>query len=248
MNTRRVSQKDALCVIFESMITTCYTASRITKIAWRSIFPIGMALAMAFALGGCNTNKEAETSPTESVAADPYEKARAGEETSAGIAPPKFTDTSSVSDPMAKDSIKVHIAFQLAANELSSAYINKDAKTYAKYTLPAIVKANGGIESYENKLGMVFNDPGTPSYFKLLSGPLQRTKAKLDDQGYLQGWYCLLPVRMFRTEAGKTLQDVKWMGGQTLDEGKTIYFIDITNLPPQKIAQIMPDLQVVLVK
>jgi len=230
------------------MITTCFTASRITKIAWRSIFPIGMALAMAVALGGCNTNKEAETSPTESVAADPYEKARAGEETSAGIAPPKFTDTSSVSDPMAKDSIKVHIAFQLAANELSSAYINKDAKTYAKYTLPAIVKANGGIESYENKLGMVFNDPGTPSYFKLLSGPLQRTKAKLDDQGYLQGWYCLLPVRMFRTEAGKTLQDVKWMGGQTLDEGKTIYFIDITNLPPQKIAQIMPDLQVVLVK
>jgi len=53
---------------------------------------------------------------------------------------------------------------------------------------------------------------------------------------------------MFRTEAGKTLQDVKWMGGQTLDEGKTIYFIDITNLPPEKIAQIMPDLQVVLVK
>ena len=68
------------------------------------------------------------------------------------------------------------------------------------------------------------------------------------DQGYLQGWYCLLPVRMFRTEAGKTMQDIKWMGGQSLDEGKTIHFIDITNLPPEKIAQIMPDLQVVLVK
>jgi hypothetical protein len=51
---------------------------------------------------------------------------------------------------------------------------------------------------------------------------------------------------MFRTEAGKTLQDIKWMGGQSLDEGKTIYFIDITNMPPEKIMQIMPDLRIVL--
>ena len=179
-----------------------------------------MALAMAFALGGCNTNKEAETSPTESVAADPYEKARAGEETSAGIAPPKFTDTSGVSDPMAKDSIKVHIAFQLAANELSSAYINKDAKTYAKYTLPAIVKANGGIESYENKLGMIFNDPGTPSYFKLLSGPLQRTKAKLDDQGYLQGVVLLAASENVPHRSGKNLARCKMDGRTNLGRGQ----------------------------
>ena len=230
------------------MKTTCFTASRVTNTIWKAPVLGLSALLLAFTMGGCNSNKDTETHPTDAVATDPYEKARPGEETSAGIAPPKLADTLGVTDPMAKDSIKVHIAFQLAANELSNAYINKDAKTYAKYTLPAIVKANGGMEAYENKLGMVFSDPETPAYFKLLSGPLQRTKAKLDDQGYLQGWYCLLPVRMFRTEAGKTLQDVKWMGGQTLDEGKTIYFIDITNLPPEKIAQIMPDLQVVLVK
>jgi hypothetical protein len=44
------------------------------------------------------------------------------------------------------------------------------------------------------------------------------------------------------------MEDIKWMGGQTLDEGKTVYFIDITNVPPENIMQIMPDLKVVLIK
>lgn len=207
-----------------------------------------MGVLVCFNLISCNQNEESATEPTATPASNPYENAKPGAETAAGIAPPKLSDTANIKDPLAKDSLRMHVAFQLAANELSGAYINKDAATYAKYTMPSIIKANGGETTYKQKLDMVFKDPGTPSYFKVLSGPLQRTKAKLDDQGYLQGWYCLLPVRMYRTEAGKTLQDIKWMGGQSLDEGKTIYFIDITNLPPEKIAQIMPDLQVVLVK
>lgn len=205
-------------------------------------------LVICIALLGCNQKESEQPQTTDSMVTDPYKNASPGTETAAGIAPPNIEDTASLNDPMAKDSLKMHVAFQLAANELSGAYLNKDAGTYAKYTLPSIIKANGGDVAYRQKLAMVFQDPGTPSYFKVLSGPLQRTKAKLDDQGYLQGWYCLLPVRMFRTEAGKTMQDIKWMGGQSLDEGKTIHFIDITNLPPEKIAQIMPDLQVVLVK
>lgn len=207
-----------------------------------------VGLVMGFALLGCNQKESEQPHTTDSMVTDPYKNASPGTETVAGIAPPNIEDTASLNDPMAKDSLKMHVAFQLAANELSGAYLNKDAATYAKYTLPSIIKANGGDVAYRQKLAMVFQDPHTPSYFKVLSGPLQRTKAKLDDQGYLQGWYCLLPVRMFRTEAGKTMQDIKWMGGQSLDEGKTIHFIDITNLPPEKIAQIMPDLQVVLVK
>jgi hypothetical protein len=210
---------------------------------------VAMFATSLFAMMGCTSNEEAQTQGnTQAIESNPYENAKPGQETSAGIAPPVLADTASIKDPMGKDSLKMHVAFQLAANELSGAYINKDAATYTKYPLPSIIKANGGEAAYQQKLDMVFKDPATPSYFKVLSGPLQRTKAKLDDQGYLQGWYCLLPVRMFRTEAGKTLQDVKWMGGQSLDEGKTIHFIDITNLPPEKIAQIMPDLQVVLVK
>ncbi len=209
-----------------------------------------VGFVVGYALTGCNQTEKEREQPqlAETPNSDPYKNANPGTETSAGIAPPKIEDTASIKDPMAKDSLKMHVAFQLAANELSGAYMNKDAAVYAKYTLPAIIKANGGDVAYLQKLNMVFKDPGTPTYFKVLSGPLQRTKAKLDDQGYLQGWYCLLPVRMFRTEAGKTMQDIKWMGGQSLDEGKTIHFIDITNLPPEKIAQIMPDLQVVLVK
>jgi hypothetical protein len=229
------------------MMTNRFRESNRTSIV-KGTLPVAAICCLWVFVSGCNSTTDTELSDSAVVATNPYEKAKPGEETVAGIAPPKISDTLGLSDPMAKDSIKMHIAFQLAANELSNAYINKDAKIYAKYSLPAIIKANGGIAMYENKLNQVFKDPATPSYFKVLSGPLQRTKAKLDDQGYLQGWYCLLPVRMFRTEAGKTLQDVKWMGGQSLDEGKTIYFIDITNLPPEKIAQIMPDLQVVLVK
>lgn len=215
-------------------------------------YPLQIALAtllICSTLICCNPNstKDSDSLPTsQSTAA--YEKAKAGSETSVGIAPPKFSDTINITDPLAKDSIKMQIAFQLAANELSAAYINKNAKTYARFTLPTIVTASGGASAYLQKLQGVFNNPNTPVYSKILSGPIQKTKPRLDDQGYLQGWYCLMPVRMFRKEATKTIQDIKWMGGQSLDEGKTIYFIDITNMPPEKIMQIMPDLRVALIQ
>jgi hypothetical protein len=210
----------------------------------RSLKNIATVTALTATLFSCNPTSE--TNHSDSSTTNPYTNAAPGSETPAGIAPPKYSDTMGITDPMAKDSIKLTIAFQMAANDLGMAYINKDPNTYAKYTLPAIEKAAGGKSAYLQKLQSVFKDPNNPTYTKILSGPIQRTRARLDDQGYLQGWYCLMPVRIFRTEAGKTLQDIKWMGGQSLDEGKTIYFIDITNMPPEKIMQIMPDLRIVL--
>lgn len=197
---------------------------------------------------GCGQESNDSNKDSANVSTDPYLNAAPGSETPAGIAPLKYTDTLKFSDPLAKDSVKLSIAFQRAANELGAAYLNKDANGYAKFCLPAIEKMAGGPAAYRAKLQSIFQDKKATQYFKILSGPIQRIKASLDDQGYLQGWYCLMPVKMFRRESGKVMEDIKWMGGQTLDEGKTVYFIDITNVPPESIMQIMPDLRVVLVK
>lgn len=199
-------------------------------------------------ISGCGQESKNDPSDSTIISSDPYLHATPGSETPAGIAPPKYTDTLKFTDPLAKDSVKLSIAFQRAANELGIAYLNKDVNGYAKFCLPAIEKMAGGPAGYRAKLQSIFQDKTATQYFKILSGPIQRTRASLDDQGYLQGWYCLMPVKMFRREAGKVMEDIKWMGGQTLDEGKTIYFIDITNVPPESIMQIMPDLKVVLVK
>ena len=197
---------------------------------------------------GCGQESDHAQNDTSNAITDPYANVAPGSETPVGIAPPHLADTANFTDPLAKDSLKLSIAFQKAANELGTAYLKKDVNGYAKFCLPAIEKMAGGPAAYRAKLQSIFQDKNATQYFKILSGPIQRTKASLDDQGYLQGWYCLMPVKMFRREAGKVLEDIKWMGGQSLDEGKTIYFIDITNVPPENIMQIMPDLKVVLVK
>ena len=216
----------------------------------KTLSALGLALLCILGLGmfGCGQESNDDHSDSANSNTDPYANAAAGSETPAGIAPPKYTDTLKFSDPLAKDSVKLSIAFQRAANELGAAYLNKDVNGYAKFCLPAIEKMAGGPAGYRAKLQSIFQDKKATQYFKILSGPIQRTKASLDDQGYLQGWYCLMPVKMFRREAGKVMEDIKWMGGQTLDEGTTVYFIDITNVPPENIMQIMPDLKVVLVK
>ncbi len=169
-----------------------------------------------------------------------------GTETPDGIAPIHYADTMG-KDLYGKDSVKMSILFQLAANDLGKSYLNKDAKTYAKFTLPSIVKANGGRTNYIQKLQSEFSsDP--ERIVKILSGPIHRTKALLDEKGFGNGWYCLMPVNIFRKEGTNIKQEMGWMGGQSLDEGKTIYFIDISNMPKEKIMQIMPDLRCVLVQ
>lgn len=216
-------------------------ASRIAN--WVSPpFILAMFILCLFYLISCGNDPKKNDEPLEA-----FENIKPGTETPKGIAPIKLSDTTG-KDMLGIDSVKITIAFQLAANELSMAYVNKDANTYAKYTPESIIKRKGGKLSYVQSLNNYFQSGDMP-YFKILSGPIQRTLPKLDDQGYGNGWYCLMPVKMYRkSQSGEVLQDLKWMGGQTLDEGKNIYFIDITNMTPEKINQIMPDLRVVLVK
>jgi hypothetical protein len=221
---------------------------RIISIAMKKPFQLVICALLCIGLFSCGQESKDSTTDTTQATKDPYANAAPGSETPVGIAPPNLEDTSKISDPLAKDSLKLTVAFQKAANELGAAYLRKDVNGYAKFCLPAIEKMAGGPAAYRSKLQTIFQDKNATQYFKILSGPIQRTKASLDDQGYLQGWYCLMPVKMFRRESGKVLEDIKWMGGQSLDEGKTIYFIDITNVPPENIMQIMPDLKVVLMK
>ena len=160
--------------------------------------------------------------------------------TADSITPPQMRDTAKLNEYQ-RDSLRMSIAFQRAANELSIAYRDKDIPTYTKYTHPEIVKLNGGAAKYMVKLEGMFAKEHI-KYERIVSGPVRRTAASVDDQGYSQGWYCLIPVHRFRAKNGKHVMELQWLGGQTLDFGKHIYFIDVTSAPREKIIQIMPDI------
>ncbi|PHX92003.1 MAG: hypothetical protein CK532_05380 [Flavobacteriales bacterium] len=199
-------------------------------------------MGLCFCIISCSNN----TSENKAPEIDLANLGLPGTETPDGIAPIHYTDTVG-KDLYGKDSVKMSVLFQLAANDLGKSYLNKNAETYSKYTLPAIVKANGGLPSYIQKLQLKFSSE-QESIVKILSGPIHRIQPLLDEKGFGNGWYCLMPVKIFRKESTEIKQEMGWMGGQTLDEGKTIYFIDISNMPKEKIMQIMPDLRCVLVK
>ena len=156
------------------------------------------------------------------------------------VVPVSTTDTAGL-DLVQIDSLKMLSAFQRAANRYSQAFLAKNADVCAEYALPAMVKANGGLDKYKQKLQRFFTaDPVVPD--RVVAGPVERIGPKLDKEGYGHGWYCIMPVRRYITVNGKQMLDVQHMAGQTLDEGKNIYFIDITGMPWEKIKQVMPDL------
>jgi hypothetical protein len=160
------------------------------------------------------------------------------------LVPTSVKDTLNL-DEYGKDSLKLSAAFQLAANELSQAYLKKDVFLYCKYTPPNIVEANGGPAKYRARVKEIFATDHV-LFDRIVSGPVKRVQAAVDDEGYGHGWYCLMPVRRFRTINGKPGMELQWLGGQTLDMGKTIYFLDITGKTRQQIEQVMPDLRFVL--
>lgn len=186
---------------------------------------------------GCKQNNPPKTnSLTNSIINDPM--------LADSITPVMPKDTANL-DEYSKDSLKLSFAFQRAANKLTSSFQNKDVATYATFTPPSIIKMYGGIEQYRHRVKEVFNADKTV-FSRIVTGPVKRVKAALDDQQYGHGWYCLMPVRRFRKENGKEIMEIQWLGGQSLDMGKTIYFLDITGKSREQILQIMPDLHFVL--
>ena len=154
------------------------------------------------------------------------------------IIPPSLKDTLGL-DEYGKDSLKMCVAFQLAANKLSRAYMEKDVLTYSSFTPPEILKMYGGPEKYRSRVKELLSQDHV-EFDHIISGPVKRVQAAVDNDGFAHGWYCLMPVRNYIKKDGK--MEMQWLGGQTLDGGKTIYFLDITGKPKEQILQIMPDL------
>lgn len=156
------------------------------------------------------------------------------------VVPVSLADTAGM-ELIEIDSVKMLAAFQRAANRYSQAFLDKNAEVCAEYALPSMIKANGGIETYKNRLNAYFaRDPMVPD--RVIAGPVERIGPKLDLEGYGHGWYCIMPVRRYFTINGKQTLDIQHMAGQSLDEGNHIYFIDITGMPWEKIEQVMPDI------
>lgn len=146
-----------------------------------------------------------------------------------------------------KDSLVFSARFQEEANRLSRAEKNKDYKTIVAYVPPEVIKFYGTKENLVERLRKIDAENRVPKYEKVISGPVKKIAASKDDQGYASFWYCLMPVRSFYTDAsGKHAVDLRWLGGEIDVEGKTVYFLDITDKSREKIMQVMPGLTVVL--
>jgi hypothetical protein len=178
-----------------------------------------------------NKNQAASTTKIDPLLAD-------------SIIPASLKDTANL-DEYGKDSLQVSIGFQRSANAMSLSYKNGDLPGYIHYLHPSVIKIYGGVDATLAK--MKKRDAQSPMKFtRIITGPPKKIAAALDQDGYAHGWYCLMPVRSFRDENGKEVMDIRWLGGQTLDRGKTCHFIDITNVPNNDIYRLLPDMRFVI--
>jgi len=182
---------------------------------------------------GCNnsTTENKDDSPVV-VQSDPL--------ISDSITPISLADTLG-KDELGKDSIKFANLFQREANRLMRAEKDKDYNSIASFVPPEIIsKTYKGKDNYIARLKQ--KDANAILYDRIICGPARRIAPAVDDQGYSTGWYCLMPVRSFRTIGGKKGYDERWLGGQASIDGKQVYFLDVTGLPREIVIQVMPDL------
>ena len=163
--------------------------------------------------------------------------------TADSITPSDIKDTAKLSE-YGKDSLRMGIAFQRAANDMCRSIKTHDALGYLRFTPPNIIRVFGGKEKFLASLKKNFESE-TRYAERVVAGPVKRVAAAIDDEGYSHGWYCLMPVRQFLVDGGNKVMDMQWFGGQTLD-GIHFYFINVTDVSKEHIAQLMPDLRYVL--
>lgn len=156
--------------------------------------------------------------------------------------PYKIPDTTHFSAEK-KDSLKVAIAFQKVANDMGRAYVAGDAKGYLKYVLPSLMQLQANkmgsmekvIERYE---ALIDQDQGKIK--KILTGPSYLLGEIINDKKQSAGWYCLMPTRTFEN-SGEVREG--WLAGMTLDKGEHVFYLDITQVPSDKVFTLMPDLK-----
>jgi hypothetical protein len=139
------------------------------------------------------------------------------------------------------DSFRMRRAFQIAANEFTMGYDKGDWDAFLAHLHPSITNSNGGSTNFKQRLKEI-KLQDTFKYERIISGPVKSMMAMRDSKGNITGWYCLMPVRRWIKGRPETEFQLQWIAGQSLNNGKTVHFIDVTKVPKDKIAQIMPDL------
>ena len=139
------------------------------------------------------------------------------------------------------DSFRMRRAFQVAANEFTMGYDKGDWDAFLAHLHPSITNSNGGSTNFKLRLKEI-KLQDTFKYERIVSGPVKSMMAMRDAKGNITGWYCLMPVRRWIKGRPETEFQLQWIAGQSLNNGKTVHFIDVTKVPKEKIAQIMPDL------
>lgn len=139
------------------------------------------------------------------------------------------------------DSFRIRRAFQVAANEFTMGYDQGNWDAFLAHLHPSITQANGGSTNFKQRLKEI-KLQDTFKYERIVSGPVKSMMAMRDPKGNITGWYCLMPVRRWLKGRPESEFQLQWIAGQSLNNGKTVHFIDVTKVPKEKIAQIMPDL------
>jgi len=139
------------------------------------------------------------------------------------------------------DSFRMRRAFQVAANEFTMGYDKGDWDAFLAHLHPSITNSNGGSTNFKQRLKEI-KLQDTFKYERIVSGPVKSMMAMRDSKGNITGWYCLMPVRRWLKGRPESEFQLQWIAGQSLNNGKTVHFIDVTKVPREKIAQIMPDL------
>jgi len=146
------------------------------------------------------------------------------------------------------DSFRIRRAFQTSAKNFNAAFQKGNFDEFLNYLHPVIIAANGGKNSFKVRLQQIYNPNDTALYRQTLIGPVSQMIGVRDPKGNLTGWYCTMPVRRWLKGAPDQEFQLQWLGGQTVNDGKNCYFLDITQIEKEKIYQIMPDFRYLLEK
>jgi hypothetical protein len=133
--------------------------------------------------------------------------------------------------------------FEESATKFAKSFREGDFKTFISYMHPTLVRAQGGSMEFEEKLKTMQNPEEVNAYRKWEVGPVRAIKEVKDKSGKHSGWYCVIPVTRWLKNAPDSVAQQQWLAGQSLNQGRNCYFMDITGTEEQQAYQIMPDLR-----
>jgi len=158
-------------------------------------------------------------------------------------ADPLINDSTSNSETGIPTKKEMEIIFEESATEFANSFREGDFKTFISYMHPTLVRAQGGNMEFEEKLKKMENPDEHKAFRKWEVGPVRAIKEVKDKSGKHSGWYCVIPVTRWLKNAPDSVAQQQWLAGQSLNQGRNCYFMDITGTEEQQAYQIMPDLR-----